>query len=246
MHSNYSIQPTAAPAPALGIRGFHPPAQGRSLATLDRIVRATEAVLAERGPSGVTVGRVVRRARASVGSFYARFDDKDAAIRYAQQRFWGSLEVAWDQYLDPSRWTEVSPIGVVAGLIRTLVRVQVRDARRLRAFMTDALERPRSGLIERTVALDRHVARGVAALLAARGPSLSGPAARETAALGFERVLSAVRDQVMLGRLAGPGGAAPANQLTLVLVGMYAGLLGLADAPRTYADLLRLCARGRS
>ncbi|MFW6201164.1 MAG: TetR/AcrR family transcriptional regulator [Gemmatimonadota bacterium] len=225
--------------------GFRPPTQARSRATLARIAAATDALLAERGPARVTVADVVERAKASVGSFYARFDDKDAAIRYVHERFWAELRARWERWLEPERWRDAEPVAVVAGVIRMLVRIQFREASRLRAFMIDALTRPDGELIRRTAELDRHVAERVAALLAETDRGLADPASRRVAASGFQRVLSAVRDDVMLGRLPGPEPDVTARERILVLTRMYAGLLDLDGAPRSYAALLRLCASAR-
>jgi len=218
--------------------GFHPPIQRRSEATLARIARATEALLAERGPH-LTVGDVVARARTSIGSFYARFDDKDVAIRYAQERFWMALRSEWNRYLDPTRWDGVPAIGITARVIRTVVWSQVRHGRRHRAFTLDVLTRSRDDVLERTLALDRHVAERVATLLAARVEGSSDALWHQRASAGLLCVLSAVRDQVLLGGLPGAGAAA-ARELTVVLVRMYAGVLGLSGAPESYVDVVRL------
>ncbi len=54
------------------------PQQSRSRETLTRIVDAAEALFAERGYDGTTVNDIVGRAHCSVGSFYARFKDKES------------------------------------------------------------------------------------------------------------------------------------------------------------------------
>lgn len=228
-----------------GTAGFRPPTQARSRATLERIAQATDALLAERGPTGVTVGDIVERASASVGSFYARFDDKDVAIRYVHERFWAELWERWESYLRPSRWRGLPAMTVVAELVRTLVRMQFREAPRLRAFMVAALMRPGDGLTERTAALDRYVAEGVAALLAVPRRGVESPPARALAASGFLRVLSAVRDDVVLGRIPGADPSAAARERIVVLTRMYGGLLGLGGLPGSYTELLRLCPRRR-
>ncbi|MFW6078383.1 MAG: TetR/AcrR family transcriptional regulator [Gemmatimonadota bacterium] len=234
------------------IEGFRAPTQARSRATLARIAAATDALLAERGPAGVTVAELVERADASVGSFYARFNDKDAAIRYVQDRFWIELRARWERWLDPERWRGATAASVVAGVIRMLVRTQFRDAVRLHAFMVDALTRGDAGLTGRTAELDRQVAERVAELLARADRRFADPASRAVSTSGFLCVISAVRDEVTLGRIPGREPGATARERILVLTRMYAGLLGLGrrGSPRSYAELLRSCAsardRGRS
>lgn len=59
-----------------------PPQQDRSRRTLERMLDAARELLGDRGPEGLTVTGITRRARTSVGSFYARFDGKDDLLRY--------------------------------------------------------------------------------------------------------------------------------------------------------------------
>ena len=54
------------------------PQQSRSRESLTRIVEAGEILFAARGYDGTTVNDIVSRARCSVGSFYARFKDKES------------------------------------------------------------------------------------------------------------------------------------------------------------------------
>ncbi|MEX1257377.1 MAG: TetR/AcrR family transcriptional regulator [Gemmatimonadota bacterium] len=58
------------------------PLQERSRKTLERILAAGWTLLEEGGPDALTVQAITRRARTSVGSFYARFQGKDDLLRY--------------------------------------------------------------------------------------------------------------------------------------------------------------------
>src|SRR4051812_16000039 len=58
-----------------------PPSQARSQATMDRFVQATRDLLEERPFEEITVADIVGRAERTVGSFYARFEDKHAVLR---------------------------------------------------------------------------------------------------------------------------------------------------------------------
>ncbi len=60
---------------------FQPPRQERSVATLDRFVRAAEELLAEGAFETATVDDIAVRASSSKGSFYARFGGKEAFTR---------------------------------------------------------------------------------------------------------------------------------------------------------------------
>src|SRR5919112_6138171 len=82
------------------------PLQDRSRRTLEKIGRAVEELLATRSFDDISVGDIVRRARCSVGSFYARFESKDDLLPYLYERYDADLQprmrhrvasVAWEQ-----------------------------------------------------------------------------------------------------------------------------------------------------
>ncbi len=62
------------------------PQQTRSRKTLARITDAAEALFAERGYDGASVGDIVARARCSVGAFYSRFKDKESLFLHIHDR----------------------------------------------------------------------------------------------------------------------------------------------------------------
>jgi len=224
-------------AVARAVPGFHPPRQERSRVTVERIVRATQELLAEGGPDTVTVEQIVARADSSVGSFYARFEDRAVAIRYAERRFWDDIERRWDEYLDPDSWVERSALEIVARIVRDLVRAMMADRSSLRAFHVQALLDPEAGLAERTAALDRRIARDVAALLQAADARIADGQPEWRAEAGFARVLGAVRDADVFGE----GSPESDRRLVLSLVGMYGASLGLEGLPRSWPELLALC-----
>lgn len=57
-----------------------PSKQERSLATQRRILRATEKLLRDQPFDAISIRRIVAEAETSIGSFYARFADKDALL----------------------------------------------------------------------------------------------------------------------------------------------------------------------
>lgn len=76
---------------------LNPPKQARSRATLARLERAAIELIAEKGPDGANVQDITRRARSSVGSFYARFDGKDELMAYLRARVWQDVQDRWDE-----------------------------------------------------------------------------------------------------------------------------------------------------
>jgi AcrR family transcriptional regulator len=88
------------------------PRQARSEETLWRFLHATEALLAERDFADISVDDIVERAGRTVGSFYARFDDKLAVLRVLSERDWAVARRAADRFLAVDRWRDV-PLGEV-------------------------------------------------------------------------------------------------------------------------------------
>lgn len=56
------------------------PRQGRSLASFERMLEATKALMLERGSEDFTLQDVSERGNVSIGSIYLRFDSKDRLI----------------------------------------------------------------------------------------------------------------------------------------------------------------------
>jgi len=59
---------------------LHTPQQGRSRETLTRILEAAEALMSAKPFEKITVAEIVKKAKTTTGSFYARFPDKAALL----------------------------------------------------------------------------------------------------------------------------------------------------------------------
>ena len=88
-----AAHPTA-PAPDPFVRG---PRQDRSRKTLRRILDASIFILEHDGPDALIVTTITKRARASVGSFYARFRGKEDLLRYVGEDALSQSLVAWEE-----------------------------------------------------------------------------------------------------------------------------------------------------
>src|SRR5687768_17465940 len=101
-----------------------PPLQARSRRTLDRIVAASHALIAERGRGGLTVQDVIARARVSVGSFYARFSGREELLRFVDADLAAREHGRWQGQLEGG-------IGEAAGLeerVRAVIELLVGSA----------------------------------------------------------------------------------------------------------------------
>ncbi len=84
------------------------PKQARSLASMHRMLDAAEALLDTGGPDSLTVEAVVRDADASVGSFYARFGDRQGLLIALQDRFLDRLDASLGQAFEPAPDTDLA------------------------------------------------------------------------------------------------------------------------------------------
>lgn len=220
------------------IPGYRPPRQDRSRRTLDRLTRATETLLVERGPGGVTVQEVAARADSSVGAFYTRFDSRDDAVAFVRERAWDEARDGWRKFLAPRAWKGVEVETLVAEVIRRFCRVLLARDRPTRAFYLDLLRRAEEDDLERVRRLDREIAKSVGRLLGPRIGKLDAGEPSRAAARGFLHVISGIRDHLLFDPVGDE------RELILELTRMYSSLLGL-EPPASYDGLLARCAAGR-
>ena len=113
------------------------PQQTRSRETLARITEAAEALFAERGYERTTVGDIAGRARCSVGSFYARFKDKESLLLHVHDRQCAML-VERVQFLCDLLRAESAPLDEC---VRQIVRGLFRHAAGRRSLTRVFIER---------------------------------------------------------------------------------------------------------
>ncbi len=74
-------------------RPLHPPKQDRSRETQARILKATARLLEKEAFESISVRRIVDEAGTSIGSFYARFRDKNALLSVLYAEYEEQLQV---------------------------------------------------------------------------------------------------------------------------------------------------------
>ena len=80
------------------------PQQARGLASMNRMLEATQELLEEVHFDDLTVQDVVRRAGTSIGSFYSRFRSKDGLLECLRERYESERREAVEALLaDPAR-----------------------------------------------------------------------------------------------------------------------------------------------
>jgi AcrR family transcriptional regulator len=115
-----------------------PPSQARSQATMERFVQATRELLEERAFEDITVADIVTRAERTVGSFYARFEDKDAVLRLLLEQLDSRIREVVRAFCDPVRW-DGSPVSDFVGeSVKLNVHAYRRSAPLFRAALAAA------------------------------------------------------------------------------------------------------------
>lgn len=152
---------------AIGLQWIHPPLQERSQQTMERLLSAAEALIAECGFAGATVAAIAKRGESSVGAFYARFKDKDALLRCLLERFVQDAFATASHSLRTELWQGRSVETVCASLVHFMMRM-LRERRELiRAITHMAIEEPT--LSEYRNVISNHCAEGLLQLVRERG-----------------------------------------------------------------------------
>ncbi|HEX6053074.1 MAG TPA: helix-turn-helix domain-containing protein [Gemmatimonadaceae bacterium] len=178
---------------------FHPPRQSRSQETLDRLLDATETVLAEKSFTEATLAEIVERAGVTVGAFYRRFPDKDALLHHLDERFFAEMHAVADEVFSVQRWEGDSLRGVVEGFTR--IAVELFRARR--GLMRSLFLRARVDPVLRDSArrLNGHLLHRLTGLLLTRRDEIRHPDPERAVALGFIVLLGALRETVLFGEV---------------------------------------------
>ena len=82
------------------------PQQARSRETMNRFILAAERLLREKPFDEITIGEIVEVAERTVGSFYARFDDKWALLRTLMHRYLYQIREFIDDLLTADEWAD--------------------------------------------------------------------------------------------------------------------------------------------
>ena len=169
------------------IEWVRPPQQSRSQKSLERILDAAEEVVAAKGFEQASVAEIVRRARSSVGVFYARFGEKESLLRCLHDRFCNEAFATVDRVLDPDRWQGASCGEILSETLPFLVEVYRRRRGLIRVFIVRAAgDRQFS---DRWATVNVHLATKLGTLLLARRSEMEHPDPATAIEMGLQIVL---------------------------------------------------------
>jgi len=185
-----SVSPSGERGPSNGVR---PPRQQRSKASLDRVLAAGAEVLIEGGYAAFTINEVARRAGASTGLIYARFDDKAALFEAVMLREMTRMVEYENVALEALAARRLPTPELIEGIVRLLADVASREAPLTQAFMERTTLEPT--LIGHTKRL-RTAPRRIAGLLIERGDELRQGDPERAADMAFWLATSALERRV--------------------------------------------------
>jgi len=121
---------------------YKPPRQRRSHESLERILDAAEALIRERGFDDMTIAEVVQRSGSSVGSLYARFNNKLGLLRAVQLRYHARVQNDIFAAFSGDHPRDESLQEVVARIVSVLSRHVLNEPELFRAFVLQAVFDP--------------------------------------------------------------------------------------------------------
>jgi AcrR family transcriptional regulator len=176
-----------------------PPQQARSQETLDRILDAAEALVAEKGFEDTPVAEVVRRAGSSVGAFYARFADKGALLHALYDRYYQEAIATADEALDPARWEGATIPEILSAVVVFLVEIYRERTGLIRAFAVK--NHSDATFHARRERLSHYVSERLSALLLARAREIRHPEPPRAAAFVLALVFSTLESAMLFGEM---------------------------------------------
>jgi AcrR family transcriptional regulator len=187
------------------------PRQARSQATLERFVDATRQLLEERSFEDITVADIVSKAERTVGSFYARFEDKYAVLHVLVDRLDDRIKALVRSFCDPVRWEDATVADFVSQSVSLMVLAYRRSNSLYRAALTAAAtdERFRARRVETM----RYCAEQHKALLIRRSDELTCLDVGRASDLMYELVTAVLDHELLFGRFTT---TTPASDVELV------------------------------
>ena len=174
------------------------PRQARSQATLERFLDAAQELLDTKPFEEITVADIVSRAERTVGSFYARFEDKYAVLHVLVDRLDDRIQDLSQAFCDPVRW-EGRP---VSDFVYESVRLNVLGYRRSNSLFKAALIAAATDerLRDRRMVMMQRCAEQQKAFLLSRADELQCDDVSRASDIMFELVSATLDHELLFGR----------------------------------------------
>jgi len=216
---------SAAESSHLPLAAVARPKQARSERTLHRLLDAAESLIEEGGD--VSVPEIARRARSSVGGFYARFRDKNELLRALEERFFAEQRARVERLTRIDAWAGASIADIARGCMRELVQVFSERRALIRAFVgravTDVEFRGAA------IAFEREVADRVGAMLLAMPGAVRHPRPQQAVTVGIAIVFGSMTASVLFGDVRHDFARLSDGEIAEELARNFIGYLSLGD-----------------
>ncbi len=204
--------------------------QDRSQQTLERILQATQRLMATRPFRQISVAEIIREAKASVSSFYARFPDKEALLGCIYARHAKAQMALIDELLALERWRGV-PLSHVLRQTFPLIAAGHRARQGLiRAFLEQASEDKR--FRDTWGQLGNHVSQRVTELVMARRFEVAHPHPERATKVGLSMAFAVLAHESQMHRIDDPH----IEWLIEEMIQMVLRYMGIEDVPLGTTD----------
>ncbi len=207
--------------------GVHLPRQSRSRASFTRMITAALELIGEMGLEGASVQKVLQRSGTGAGTFYARFEGRDALLAYLSSRFWAETDEEWRSVLVPGRWSAAGPVEIIQQFTRMFVLWARVHGALLRAFLMHAMADGNQDLLDRISVVDNTIADQMCVLLRSHSDELKHEQLEQAIRLATLQVSATLRSRIIFAwgsREDGIGDEALATELATAFL-RYLGCL---------------------
>lgn len=209
-------------------RWYREPQQARSRETFDRFLSALDDLLAERTFDELTIADIAAHADRTVGAFYGRFADKDAALRALYARHLAEDLPYLEELLHPSTWRG-EPLEVV---VRRTTAIFVAGYRRPRPSFRPVIARAATDGAFREQCAEAAMRGGRAwrRLITSRADEIEHPDPGYAADLCFRHMFAVLDNELFFGPVLSGGRVRRDDQLVDELATTTLIILGVTGA----------------
>lgn len=219
------------------VAGLRPPRQQRSRDTLRRLLDATEELLEEKTFAEASVDEIAERADSSVGSFYQRFDDKEALLHGLDRRLARQSREVLEAVAEVDWSRDWSLSETLALLIRPWVE-SYHERRGVRRALLEASRRDPS-FRSRAAETERKAVEVLGTLLEEHREEVAVPEPRRAARHLVVALVGYLREAVLYREFQSVGLESDREEVVEETIRLALGYLGLSVSGEVPAGELR-------
>lgn len=163
---------------------------------MDRLLDAAERMLESDTFDDLSVVDLVKKARSSIGAFYARFSDKEALLEALYERHQKQAVGTLEELFEPKRWAGVALPKVVAEWIRFAVEIHLVRRGLLRTLVLRGYAKPDPAYADASKRARLSIALA-GEFMVHRKSEIGHAEPRLAGSLGMTMVLGALRERLL-------------------------------------------------